>query len=83
MLGRILHSQDQERAMKRIYVARGVIDANLVRRRLRAVGISAVVKGELIPVPGEALPSVWVADADELRALAVIRTPATTAPARP
>jgi len=68
--------------MKRIYVARGVVDANLVRRRLRAVGISAVVNGELIPVFGEALPSVWVPDADEAHALAVIRTPAAVSPAR-
>lgn len=61
--------------MKRIYVARGAVDASLVRDRLRAAGIPAIVRGQLIPVFGEALPSVWVPDTDEARAFAVIRAP--------
>jgi hypothetical protein len=67
-------------AMKRVYVARGVVDANLVRRRLREAGILAVVRGELIPVAGDALPSVWVPDTDEASALAAMRRPLTISP---
>ena len=66
--------------MKRIYVARGAVDASLVRSRLRAAGIEAIVRGQLIPVSAEALPSVWVPAADEERARVIIQTPAAAVP---
>jgi hypothetical protein len=66
--------------MKRVFIARGVSEAHLVRAYLENAGIDASVRGEElstvfggIPIDGESLPSVWVAeDSDYDRALDLI-----------
>ena len=66
--------------MKRVYIARGVAEAHLVRGFLAAEGIDAIVQGESlstvfggIPIDRDSLPSVWVTDdADYDRALRLV-----------
>jgi hypothetical protein len=57
--------------MKRVFIARGVSEAHLIRAYLENAGIDAIVRGEDlstvfggIPIDGDSLPSVWVLDED-------------------
>jgi hypothetical protein len=67
--------------MKRVFIARGVSEAYLVRAYLENAGVGAIVRGEElstvfggIPIDGDSLPSVWVIeDTDYDRAMELIR----------
>lgn len=64
--------------MQRLYSAENVFDAYIVRDRLIAEGIDAVVHGEMLigalgELPADTRPSVWIrGDADYAAARAVV-----------
>lgn len=65
--------------MKKVYSARDEIDAHLARNLLDENGIEAIVQAQAlsgilgaIPVSEETLPSIWVRDEDEPRALELL-----------
>jgi hypothetical protein len=64
--------------MKRVYKANSPTDAPLIQHWLERNDIRASIRGDLFGLRGEipmadAAPTVWVADADEERALELIR----------
>jgi hypothetical protein len=61
--------------MKRIYVAQNQVEAQLVRDRLDASGIRAVIKVDTLAAPAIPFPTVWVNDGDAQRARDVIDMP--------
>jgi hypothetical protein len=58
--------------MKQVYVARDIADAELVSAELRGEGIRAVVRADPVPLTRQPFPAVWVDDADEERARAIL-----------
>lgn len=58
--------------MKQVYVARDIADAELVCAELKGEGIPAVVRADPVPLTRQPFPAVWVDDADEARARAVL-----------
>ena len=56
--------------MKRIYMARDRVDADVGCAELRARGFAAVVIGDLTAIPSAPFPSIWVPDAEETAAVA-------------
>ena len=59
-------------SMKRIYTAHDVVEAEIVRERLAAAGISCIIKGELAAIAPAPFPTLWVADDDEAEASAIL-----------
>lgn len=66
--------------MKTVYPARDEMEAHFVRSLLESQGIVATVQGGTLsaargelPLTPDTLPSVWVNDEDESRALAIVR----------
>jgi len=57
--------------VKRIYLARDRVDADLVCAELRGRGFDAVVIGDLAAIPSAPFPSVWVPDQEAAAAEAV------------
>lgn len=66
--------------MKRIYLARDIQDAYIMKGALENEGIEAIIKNETLgafvgEIPlSEAYPEVWVEDADADKAEQIIRT---------
>lgn len=67
--------------MKKIYLARDLSDAHLLKGLLEGDGIEAEVQGESlwklrgeIPITEDTAPSVWVPDEDYDRAMALVET---------
>jgi hypothetical protein len=65
--------------MRHVYTGRDEMDAHFVKGLLEAEGIEASVMGEnlvnavgTLPLSDNSLPSVWVADADESRAVVIV-----------
>ena len=63
--------------MKAVFLAEHGFEAHLVRGRLEAEGIPAQVRGEWLAgalgeLPATGLVTVWVGDADEGRAVALL-----------
>jgi len=56
--------------MKRIYMARDRVDADVACAELRGRGFEAVVIGDLSAIPSAPFPSVWVPDSEEAAAVA-------------
>lgn len=66
--------------MRHVYTGRDEMDAHFVKGLLEQEGINAIVQGEALeatfstlPLSSTSLPSVWVSEADEERALVVVR----------
>ncbi len=65
--------------MRKVYTARDVTDAGIIRGVLETNGIAVTIRGEhlfgargLIPVSAETAPTVWVEESDYDRAKALI-----------
>jgi hypothetical protein len=66
--------------MRHVYTGRDEMDAHFVKGLLQQEGIEAIVQGEALesafstlPLSSKSLPGVWVPEADEQRALLVVR----------
>jgi hypothetical protein len=66
--------------MRHVYTGRDEMDAHFVKGLLEQEGIEAVVQGaaleaafSTLPLSDTSLPSVWVQDADEDRALLIVK----------
>ena len=58
--------------MKQVYLARDPIDAEVVKKKLLAAGIPAVIRAESFAVAPAPFPSVWVEDTIAENARAVL-----------